>query len=119
MLPSVAPQLVGLVVVPKAMTGAVGAAFTTMFADAAEVQPVAVSLTVKLCVVAAARPDNVVLVPEPAIAPGLMVQLPAGKPLKSTLPVGVVQVGWVIVPTVGALGAPGSLRDTGPARMLD
>ena len=38
----------------------------------------------------------------PAIAPGLIVQLPAGKPLNTTLPVATAQVGWVIVPTSGA-----------------
>ena len=45
--------------------------------------------------------------PVPAIAPGLMVQFPAGKPLNSTLPVATAQVGWVIVPTAGAAGAQG------------
>jgi len=45
-----------------------------------------------------------VLVPVPAMAPGLMVQFPDGKPLNTTLPVGTVQVGWVIVPTTGAGG---------------
>ena len=46
----------------------------------------------------------VVLKPVPAIAPGLMVQLPAGKTLNTTLPVATAQVGWVMVPTVGANG---------------
>ena len=37
-----------------------------------------------------------------------MVQVPeAGKPLKTTLPVATVQVGWVMVPTVGAVGVDG------------
>ena len=119
MLPSVAEQVLGLLLVPKAIAGTVGAAFTTTFALAAEVQPVAVSVTVKLWVVAAVRPVSVVVVPDPAIAPGLIVQLPAGRPLKATLPVGVAQVGWVIAPTVGVLGDPGSVKLTGPARMLD
>ena len=44
----------------------------------------------------------VVLVAEPEIDPGLVVQLPAGKPLNITLPVAVAQVGCVMVPTVGA-----------------
>jgi len=47
----------------------------------------------------------VVEVPDPEILPGLMVQVPVeGKPLSTTLPVAIVQVGWVIVPTVGADG---------------
>ena len=34
-----------------------------------------------------------------------MVQLPvAGKPVKTTLPVGVVHVGWVMVPITGEVG---------------
>jgi hypothetical protein len=41
---------------------------------------------------------------EPVIAPGLIVQLPAGKPVKSTLPVATAQVGCVIVPTTGVAG---------------
>ena len=36
---------------------------------------------------------SVVVVPLPAMAPGFIVQAPAGKPLNATLPVGVVQVG--------------------------
>ena len=39
--------------------------------------------------------------------PGLMVQLPAGRPLSTTLPVGTVHVGWVMAPTTGAVGTPG------------
>ena len=41
------------------------------------------------------------------MAPGLIVQLPAGKPLNATLPVAVEQVGCVIVPTVGAADVTG------------
>ena len=52
---------------------------------------------------------KVAVVPVPVIVapPGLAVtvQLPdAGKPLRATLPVAVLHVGWVIVPTVGAEG---------------
>ena len=43
----------------------------------------------------------------PVIPPGLMVQLPDGNPLNTTLPVAVAQVGCVIVPTVGVLGVAG------------
>ena len=49
----------------------------------------------------------VVLNVEPAIDPGLIVQLPAGNPLNSTLPVATAQVDCVIVPTRGAAGVTG------------
>ena len=44
------------------------------------------------------------------VPPGVLVkvQLPVtGKPFKTTLPVATEQVGWVIVPTVGAVGVAG------------
>jgi hypothetical protein len=37
--------------------------------------------------------DIVVVKPVPAIAPGFMIQLPAGSPLRITLPVARAQVG--------------------------
>ena len=49
----------------------------------------------------------VVVAVDPAIAPGLMVQVPAGKPLNKTLPVAKLQVGCVMVPTIGAEGEAG------------
>ena len=54
----------------------------------------------------------VILVPVPVVVinPGerVNVQVPeAGKPLNNTLPVATVQVGCVIVPTIGADGAKG------------
>ena len=45
--------------------------------------------------------------PVPEILPGLIVQVPAGKPFSTTLPVATAQVGWVMVPTVGAVGVVG------------
>ena len=55
-----------------------------------------------------AKAETVVVGPVPEIAPGLSVQVPvAGKPLNATLPVAVVQVGGVIVPTIGADGVTG------------
>ena len=57
----------------------------TTSAEAAEVHPAA-SVTVKLYV-AAVSPEMVVDVPVPAIAPGLIVQLSAGRLLRITLPV--------------------------------
>ena len=41
------------------------------------------------------------------MAPGLMVQVPAGSPVSSILPVAVEHVGCVIVPMVGADGVGG------------
>ena len=49
----------------------------------------------------------VLLMPDPATAPGLIVQLPAGKPVSSTLPVADEQSGWVIAPGEGANGVAG------------
>lgn len=48
-----------------------------------------------------------VLDPVPVIPPGLIVQLPAGKPFNITLPVASAHVGCVIVPTTGAAGVGG------------
>ena len=48
------------------------------------------------------------LIPVPEIFPGFKVQVPvAGKPFNTTLPVVSAQVGWVMVPTVGAVGEDG------------
>ena len=52
------------------------------------------------------------LTPEPVVVvpPGVLVKVHvpvAGNPLKITLPVAKAHVGWVIVPTVGALGVAG------------
>src|SRR5665647_1131491 len=68
-------------------------------------------VTVKVYVPAVSN-EIVELVPEPVVVvpPGdfVSVQVPvAGKPFKITMPVATAQVGWVIVPTVGAVGASG------------
>ena len=104
-----APQVAGLVSVPVVIVGVSGCALITTSADAGEVHPAAL-VTVKLYVAPAGNPDMVLLAVEPVMAPGLIVQLPDGRPLNTTLPVAVAQVGCVLVPTVGALGAAGSLR---------
>ena len=36
-----------------------------------------------------------------------MIQQPEGNPFNTTLPVATVQVGWVMVPTVGVVGVNG------------
>jgi len=58
----------------------------------------------------------VVVVPVPAIDPGLITHVPvAGSPLKTTLPIGAEhEEGCVIVPIIGAGGATGAaLMTTG------
>jgi len=103
----VATAQVGWVIVPAVgVAGAPGAAVITTLVEAVEVQPAAL-VTVKLYV-AAGNPVTVKVAPVPEIAPGFIVQFPAGKPLRTTLPVGTVHVGWVRVPTVGATGAAGT-----------
>jgi hypothetical protein len=49
----------------------------------------------------------VVVFPEPAIAPGLMIQFPAGNPLNTTPPVAVPQSGCIIELMDGAEGITG------------
>jgi hypothetical protein len=85
--------------------GVPGWALITTLAEAVEVHPTEL-VTVKLKV-PETSPEIVVLVVEPVTLPGLIVQLPEGKPLKTTDPVARAQVGWVIVPTVGAEGVDG------------
>jgi hypothetical protein len=60
--------------------------------------------------VPATKLDIVVLAVEPAIDPGLIIQLPAGKPLNTTLPVATAQVGCVVVPTPGTDGGAFTVR---------
>jgi hypothetical protein len=79
-------------------------------ADSTEVQP-AELVTVKVNI-PPARFDIVRLVPVPVVvaAPGkrVITQVPVdGNPLKTTLPVGRANVGWVIVPITGAEGVIG------------
>ncbi len=58
------------------------------------------------------RPLMVLLIPVPVVitAPGLLVrvQVPeAGRPVKVTLPVDTLHVGWIMAPRVGAAGVTG------------
>ena len=80
----------------------------TTFAEAGETHPEAF-VTVKVYVPATSC-DIVEVTPDPVVttAPGDLVKVHvpvAGRPLRTTLPVATEQVGWVIVPTVGADGA--------------
>jgi hypothetical protein len=103
---------VGWVMIPTIGAVVVGTALITTLAEATEVHPVAVSVTVKLNVVTGVNNVKAVVGPLPAMAPGFIVHAPAGKPLKATLPVGMVQVGWVMVPTIGAVGVIGCVLIT-------
>ena len=87
--------------------GAVGVDGCTLITTFAEAGEVHVPLdTVKLYV-PAAKPVMVAVVVVPVIVPGIIVQLPVGKPLRTTLPVANAHVGWVIVPITGAVGVVG------------
>lgn len=97
---------IGDVMVPTVgAEGVTGCGLMTTFAEANEVQP-AELVTAKLYV-PTARPEIVVLAVDPAILPGLIVQLPEGNPLNSTLPVAAEQEVCVIIPTTGAVGVTG------------
>ena len=76
-------------------TGAVGLAgdvLITTSADSSEVHPLEL-VTVNVWE-PATRPDTVTVVVDPVILPGFTVQLPAGSPPSTTLPVDNSQVGW-------------------------
>jgi hypothetical protein len=105
---------VGCVMIPAmGAAGVAGCTLITTLADAVDVHPAAL-VTVKLYV-PGARPLIVVVAVLPGIAPGLIVQLPAGRLLKSTLPIAVVQVGCIIVPGAGAVTGGGSVIETADA----
>jgi hypothetical protein len=67
------------------------------------------------------RFEMVVLVPDPVIAPGLIIQFPvAGRPFNTTLPVvDVHEEGCVIRPANGAVGAVGASFITTSADACD
>ena len=94
-----------MVVLAVAAAGGEGCASIVKPADGSVVQPSA-RVTVKLCA-PVANPLITAVVVLPAMPPGLRVHEPAGKPLTLTLPVAIAQVGWVIVPIVGADGVTG------------
>jgi len=107
----VAAEQEGCVIIPTTgADGVAGCAWITTLADAAETHPN--EFVTVYVFVPAAMPEMVLLAPVPAIAPGFIVQLPEGKPFKTTFPVATVQVGCVIVPTVGAVGVTGCVLIT-------
>lgn len=85
--------------------GVAGCALIVTLADAGEVHPEAL-VTVNVFV-PGVIPVTIWVTPVLAMAPGLIVQLPKGKPLNSTLPVATEQVGCVIVPVSGVAGVKG------------
>jgi len=91
MLPVATVQLGCIIKFIAGADGVTGCAFMTAFAVGNDVHPTAF-VTVKLYV-PETNPVMVLLAPVPAIAPGLIVQFPAGKPFKTTLPVATAQVG--------------------------
>lgn len=97
---------VGCVIIPATGAGGVtGCAPITIFEEDADVQP-AELVTVKLYI-PGTSPEMVFEAVLPVIPPGLIVQLPAGSPERSTLPVGVVHVGCTGTPGTGAEGVAG------------
>lgn len=99
-------EQVGWVIIPIVGTeGVSGCAFIITSAVAIEVHPTEL-VTVKEYV-PGTNPKTVLIEVEPDIAPGLIVQFPAGKPVNLIFPVATVQVGWVIVPNVGTAGVIG------------
>jgi hypothetical protein len=107
----VATVQVGWVIAPTAgAVGVNGCALITTLPDVGEVHPEAL-VTVNVYV-PAVSPDIVVLVPVPVLVvpPGVLVnvQVPVdGNPFNVTLPVASVQVGWIVVPTIGVVGVNG------------
>jgi hypothetical protein len=106
----VAKAHVGCIIVPKVgAEGGPGIGLITTFAEAEEEQPAAL-VTMKLYV-PGVSPVTVVLEPVPVITPGLIVQLPAGKLFRTTLPVGVRHVGCVVVPIDGTEGTGSTVNE--------
>lgn len=115
-------QTGGVIVPTKGAGGIGGCALIRTFPDCGDIHPVEL-VTVKVYV-PAGRVVIVVAVPEPDIvtAPGFLVKVHdpvGGNPLKTTLPVDIAQVGWVIIPTTGAAGAAGGAAITTSADEVD
>jgi hypothetical protein len=102
----VATAQVGWVIETVADGGADGWRFITTGSETGEVLPDSF-VTVKVYV-PAARFVTVVLVPVPGVVmpPGYIVSVHvpgSGSPVRTTLPVPIPHVGWVIVPITGAV----------------
>ena len=119
-LPVVDVHEEGCVIVPAiGAVGAVGATRIITSVDARDIQPASL-VTVKLYV-PGVRFAMVVVVPVPAIEPGLITHIPvAGRPFNIMLPVVAIhEEGCVIVPTIGGVGATGARLITTVADSTD
>ena len=108
-VPVVAEHEEGCVIAPTiGSVGAGGAGLMITSAELLEIHPASL-VTLKLYI-PGARFEIVVLVPVPAIDPGLIIQTPAaGRPFNITLPVVAIhEEGCVIAPVIGAVGATGA-----------
>jgi hypothetical protein len=102
----VATEQLGCVVAPNAgAAGVPGFATITMPVDGKEIHPTEFVTVYEY--VPATKPVMVLPDPVPVMAPGFMVQVPAGRSLKVTLPVAISHVGCIIALTVGAEGVTG------------
>jgi len=97
---------VGCVTAPiEGEEGVPGFEIITTLADDTDVHPT--ELVTVYAYVPDVKPDIVLLAPVPAIAPGFMVQFPAGKLDSSMLPVATSQDGWIMELITGAEGVIG------------
>lgn len=100
---------VGCVIVPiTGAEGVTGCVFIEALEDTGETQPLAF-VTVNVYALPAGKFMKTAVVPDPVCVnpPGeaVIVQLPTeGNPLNATDPIATEHVGWVIVPTTGAVG---------------
>lgn len=104
-LPFATPQLGWVIVPTEGGAGVTGCKFIIAFAEPTDVHPT--ELVTLNAYVPAAKPGKVILRPDPAIAPGLIVQFPAGNPLISRLPVDTAQLGCAFMLIIGADGVTG------------
>ena len=103
MIVPVAMSQVVCIIVTIGAAGIEGCAVIITLSEATEIHP-SEFVNVKLYV-PEAKPDIVVLDPDPVMPPGFNVHV-SDKPFNTTLPVSTTQVGCMIASTVGAGSAP-------------
>lgn len=116
-LPVAEAQVACIIVPTSGAAGAPGGELRTTSPEERDVHPASL-VTVKLCV-PGSSPEMVVVRVLPVIPTGLIVQLPAGSPESTTLPVEDAQVGCVMAPATGAAGVTGcaSIDAVAPAEI--